>query len=404
MDRDAEGRGRRGGTPEDGRTTSPAFPGSQLEARRQAVLDRTTAIRHGDLVHGRHPAYRNGNNNTRAYCNLLQLALGNMSASRAAPAPTSSAAMTNVQGATDLGVALGTRSQALLRPRRRAPGNTGRVFGTCEYDYLASASFDEVPDLGGRKTRSRMDNMVVSGLPSTRCARRDLAVAGYRRPAGQCQAPWSSWGHGAEFTRPRLPGAKSKTAIGNAGHAGGRSTRYPTNFVSPCSMIVSDGTAIVLPACTQFEMLRLARPPPTARSSGGEKVVDPVFESRQRTTGHHLQAFAQKLGFADEMFKNIAVDENGASPRSRSRRRSRCCARSTSGMLDHRLYRPIAGAGMKKHMENQHTFDIDHPSGAEWNGPMSTVNITGMPWPCWGTAGDGPSRHAQSSTTPIEAG
>src|SRR6202051_2446142 len=64
----------------------------------------------------------------------------------------------------------------------------------------------------------------------------------------------------------------------------------------------------LLPACTSFEMDG-SRTASNRSLQWGEKVVDPVFESKNDYDTMYM--LARKFGFADSMFKNIKV-ENGA--------------------------------------------------------------------------------------------
>jgi formate dehydrogenase major subunit len=61
----------------------------------------------------------------------------------------------------------------------------------------------------------------------------------------------------------------------------------------------------LLPACTSFEMDG-SRTASNRSPQWGEKVVEPVFESKNDYDMMHM--LAKKLGFADLMFKNIKVD------------------------------------------------------------------------------------------------
>ncbi|MGI9502738.1 MAG: formate dehydrogenase subunit alpha, partial [Geminicoccaceae bacterium] len=105
-----------------------------------------------------------------------------------------------------------------------------------------------------------------------------------------------------------------------------------------------------------------------------EKVVDPVFESRPDQD--IIYAFAQKFGFADEMFKNIPVDENGAPSVEDT------LLEINKGMWTIG-YTGQSPERLKKHMENQHTFD---KTTLLANGGPCDGEYYGLPWPSWGTA------------------
>jgi formate dehydrogenase major subunit len=117
---------------------------------------------------------------------------------------------------------------------------------------------------------------------------------------------------------------------------------YPTT--SRCSPSAS--STYLLPACTSFEWMALSA---SNRSlQWGEQIVKPVFRSKNDYDTMYM--LARKLGYADQMFKNIKVEN------ARSRRRT-SCARSiaaagrptTHGQSPERL---------KAHMANQSKFDV----------------------------------------------
>ncbi|MDZ7810730.1 MAG: molybdopterin-dependent oxidoreductase [Arhodomonas sp.] len=78
---------------------------------------------------------------------------------------------------------------------------------------------------------------------------------------------------------------------------------YPTHLAVMSER--SDGVYL-LPTCTQFE-----QPGSVTASNRSlqwrEKVVEPLFESK--TDAEILYLFAEKFGFAEEMFKHIAVED-----------------------------------------------------------------------------------------------
>ncbi|MBE9557350.1 MAG: formate dehydrogenase subunit alpha, partial [Proteobacteria bacterium] len=143
---------------------------------------------------------------------------------------------------------------------------------------------------------------------------------------------------------------------------------YPT-----VSAVLHDRTdgVYLLPAATQFETYGSV----TASNRSlqwREKVFEPKFDSK---TDHEiLYLLAQKLGFADEMFKNIKVENNEPSIEDTTRE-------FNSGMWTIG-YTGQSPERLKLHMENQHTFDkttlqaIGGPADGEYYG---------LPWPCWGT-------------------
>jgi formate dehydrogenase major subunit len=81
---------------------------------------------------------------------------------------------------------------------------------------------------------------------------------------------------------------------------------HPTTFAVLSNR--KNGTYL-LPACTSFEMDG-SRTASNRSLQWGEKVVEPIFESKNDY--EIIYRFAKKLGFADQMFKNIKVNGNPA--------------------------------------------------------------------------------------------
>ena len=119
------------------------------------------------------------------------------------------------------------------------------------------------------------------------------------------------FGHSAN-TFTRMPeaakGSKSSTCWWSA-------TRIPTTWA-----VLGDAQERHLSAagCTQFET-RGSRTASNRSLQWGEQIVKPIFESKADYEIIYL--FAKKLGFADQMFKNIKVENNRRWPRT-------SCARS----------------------------------------------------------------------------
>jgi len=129
----------------------------------------------------------------------------------------------------------------------------------------------------------------------------------------------------------------------------------------------------LLPACTSFEM-NGSRTASNRSLQWGEQVVKPAFECKNDYDIMYL--LARKLGFADQMFKNIKV-ENGAVSAEDILREINRGGWSTGycGQSPERL---------KAHMRNQSKFDmvtLRAPKGA----PEVGGEVYGLPWPCWGT-------------------
>ncbi len=319
-------------------------PGSQLKrVARQLANNRpgTVIWCMGGTQH------TNGNNNTRAYC-VLQLALGNMG--KEGGGTNIFRGHDNVQGATDLGV-LSHTLPGYYGVKEGSWKHWARVWDV-EYDYL----------LGRFQSKELMES---AGMPVSRW------IDGVLEDKANMDQPDNVramvfWGH-APNSQTRL--AEMKTAMEKLDLLVVVDP-YPT-----FSAVLHDRTdgCYLLPACTQFETYGSV----TASNRSiqwRETVVDPIFESRPDQD--IIYAFAQKLGFADEMFKNIPVDENGV-----------VSVEDTTLEINKGMW-TIGYTGqspdrLKKHMENQHTFD---KTTLLANGGPCDGEYYGMPWPCWGTA------------------
>ncbi len=296
--------------------------------------------------------HSNGNNNTRAYC-ILQLALGNMG--RAGGGTNIFRGHDNVQGATDLGVLADT-----------LPGYYGLSEGSWAHwarvweedlDWLkgqfSDASFDETP------------MMNLTGIPVSRW------IDGVLEDKANLDQPDNTramvlWGH-APNSQTRMK--EMKTAMERLDMLVVVDP-YPT--VSAVMQDRTDGVYL-LPACTQFE----TRGSVTASNRSlqwREQVFDPLFES---LPDHTIMAkFAEKFGFHDRMFRNIAIDDGGE-PNVEDLTREFNRGMWTIG------YTGQSPERMKMHMANQHTFDR---TTLRANGGPADGDVYGMPWPCWGTA------------------
>lgn len=132
----------------------------------------------------------------------------------------------------------------------------------------------------------------------------------------------------------------------------------------------TDGVYL-LPAASQFETQGSC----TASNRSiqwRERVIQPLFECK---TDHEIMyLFARKLGFAEQLVKNIKVvhDEPVVEDILREINRS-CWTIGYSGCSPERL---------KLHMENKHTFD---PTTMRADDGPCKGDYYGLPWPCWGT-------------------
>jgi formate dehydrogenase major subunit len=128
----------------------------------------------------------------------------------------------------------------------------------------------------------------------------------------------------------------------------------------------------LLPASTQYETYGSV----TASNRSlqwREKVIEPVFESLPDQT--IIYKFAKKLGFADQMFKNIAVNDDEPLVEDVTREFNK--GMWTIG------YTGQSPERLKLHMANQHTFD---KTTLQARGGPVDGEYYGLPWPCWGTA------------------
>jgi formate dehydrogenase major subunit len=145
---------------------------------------------------------------------------------------------------------------------------------------------------------------------------------------------------------------------------------YPTTWAVLSGR--KNGTYL-LPACTSFEM-NGSRTASNRSLQWGEKIVDPVFESKNDYDVMYM--LARKLGFADSMFKNIKVDNGAVSAEDILREINRGgWSTGYCGQSPERL---------KAHMKNQAKFDLV-TLRAPKEDPEVGGDYYGLPWPCWGT-------------------
>ncbi|VVT14898.1 Formate dehydrogenase-O, major subunit [Marinobacter salarius] len=296
--------------------------------------------------------HTNGNNNTRAYC-VLQLALGNMGA--AGGGTNIFRGHDNVQGATDLGVLADT-----------LPGYYGLAAGS--WAHWARVWEEDLDWLKGRfavwdkdgKSRAMMNE---KGIPVSR------------------------WIDGVLEAKENLEQPDNTRAMVLWGHAPNSQTRMlemkeamekldllvvvdPFPTVSAVLHDRKDG-AYLLPATTQFETSGSV----TASNRSlqwREKVVEPLFDSK---VDHEImKLFADKFGFTDRMFRNIAIEGNEPVVEDITREFNR--GMWTIG------YTGQSPERLKKHMANQHHFDKTTLRAV--GGPCDG-DIYGLPWPSWGT-------------------
>jgi len=292
--------------------------------------------------------HTNGNNNTRAYC-VLQLALGNMGV--AGGGTNIFRGHDNVQGATDLGVLADT-----------LPGYYGLTAGA--WGHWARVWGEDIEWLKGR-----------------------FATMGERKMMEEKGIPVSRWIDGVLEAKENLDQPDNTRAMVFWGHAPNSQTRmtemktamekldllvvvdpYPT--VSAILHDRKDGVYL-LPAATQFETYGSV----TASNRSlqwRDKVVEPLFECKPDHT--IMKLFADKFGFTDRMFRNIAI--NGDEPLVEDITREFNRGMWTIG------YTGQSPERLKLHMANQHTFDRTTLKAI---GGPADGDYYGLPWPAWGT-------------------
>ena len=333
-------------TPEEVENVTGA-PGAQLERVARTLAN----SRPGTLIWCMGGTqHTNGNNNTRAYC-ILQLALGNMGT--AGGGTNIFRGHDNVQGATDLGVLADT-----------LPGYYGLAPGA--WAHWARVWDEDLDWLKGRFSDAVYDEtsmMNLTGIPVSRW------IDGVLEDAANIDQPNNTramvfWGH-APNSQTRMK--EMKTAMDKLDMLV-IVDPYPT-----LSAVMNDRTdgVYLLPACTQFE----TRGSVTASNRSlqwRDKVVEPLFESKPDHT--IMKMFADKFGFGDRMFRNIAID--GDEPNIEDLTREFNRGMWTIG------YTGQSPERLKMHMANQHTFDR---TTLRANGGPADGDFYGMPWPAWGT-------------------
>lgn len=143
--------------------------------------------------------------------------------------------------------------------------------------------------------------------------------------------------------------------------------------VPTASAVMSDRKdgVYLLPAGTTMEMAGSVTNSQRA-IQWREKVIEPIFEAKSDYEITYL--FAKKLGFADEMFKHIAVKNNEPVAESILEEVNRgAWSIGYTGQSPERL---------KLHMQHQDKFDRVTSIGL--SGPVKG-EYYGLPWPCWST-------------------
>jgi formate dehydrogenase major subunit len=291
--------------------------------------------------------FTTGTANVRASC-ILTLATGNVG--RYGGGANIFRGHTNVQGATDLGLDV-TTLPLYYGLAEDAWRHWCRVWDV-DYDWMVSRFAS--PAL-----------MQSPGIPSTRWFDATLLPKNEVSQPDTLKAMFVM-GHGAN-TITRMPDSvrgieKLELLV--------VCDPYPTTW----SVLSGrrNGTYL-LPACTSFEMDG-SRTASNRSLQWGERIVDPIFESRNDYDV--IWAFAQKFGFADRMFKHIKVTNGHVLAEDILREINRGgWSTGYCGQSPERL---------KAHIRNQSKFDVV-TLRAPKDDPEVGGDYYGLPWPCWGT-------------------
>ncbi len=295
-----------------------------------------------------------GNNNTRAYC-AFQLALGNVGVSGGGS--NIFRGHDNVQGATDMCV-LSHSLPGYYGLSDGAWKHWSGVWGL-DFDWVkARFSPEEVEGDNGKPTHP----MNYRGIPVSRWIDGVLEDDIGQKDKVRCMV-YDGHAVNSQTRGPEMKQAMAKLDLMVI------IDPYPTH-----AAVMNDRTdgIYLLPACTQFETYGSV----TASNRSlqwREKVIEPLFESLPDQT--ILYKFAKKLGFADELCKNIAVNDDEPLIEDITKE-------FNSGMWTIG-YTGQSPERLKLHLENKHTFNT---TTLKAEGGPCDGDYYGMPWPCWGTA------------------
>ena len=291
-----------------------------------------------------------GNNNTRAYC-ILELALGNMG--KSGGGANIFRGHDNVQGATDFGVL-----------SDNLPGYYGLSEGAWKH-------WAQVWDVDYSWLQGRFDQNTYNG----------------KKPMNSAGIPVSRWIDGVLENKDKIEQRDNIRAMFYWGHAVNSQTRGPemkTAMEKLDMMVIVDpypGVAAVMngrtdnvylfPATTQFETYGSVTA--TNRSiQWRDQVIEPLFEAKPDHEIMYL--LSKRLGFADQLFKNIKVENNRPHIEDITREFNK--GMWTIG------YTGQSPERLKEHQQNWHTFNR---TSLEAIGGPANGETYGLPWPCWGT-------------------
>jgi formate dehydrogenase major subunit len=289
-----------------------------------------------------------GTANVRASCMLLLLT-GNVGA------PGTGANIfrghDNVQGATDVGLDIVTLpfyyglAEAAWKHWSRA--------WEVDYDYLVSRFDDKkIMETAGIPLTRWFDAVI---LPKDQIAQNDSVRAMFVQ------------GH-ASNSITRIPESmKGLNALDLLVVA----DPHPTTWASLAVQAGRKEDMYLLPVATQFEC-KGSRVASNRAMQWGEQIVKPIFESKDDLEVMYL--IAKKCGFADQMFKNIKVENNLPVAEDILREMNRgSWSTGYCGQSPERI---------KSHMANQADFDMLTQRATK--GP-NKGDYYGLPWPCWGS-------------------
>jgi formate dehydrogenase major subunit len=146
---------------------------------------------------------------------------------------------------------------------------------------------------------------------------------------------------------------------------------HPTTWASLAVQAGRKEDMYLLPIATQFEC-KGSRVASNRAMQWGEQIVKPIFESKDDLEVMYL--VAKKCGFADQMFKNIKVENNLPVAEDILREMNRgSWSTGYCGQSPERI---------KSHMAHQADFDMLTQRATK--GP-NKGDYYGLPWPCWGS-------------------
>jgi formate dehydrogenase major subunit len=146
---------------------------------------------------------------------------------------------------------------------------------------------------------------------------------------------------------------------------------HPTTWASLAVKAGRKDGMYLLPIATQFEC-KGSRVASNRAMQWGEQIVKPIFESKDDLEVMYL--VAKKLGIADQMFKNIKIENNVPVAEDILREMNRgSWSTGYCGQSPERI---------KMHMANQRDFDMLTQRAT--TGPAKG-DYYGLPWPCWGS-------------------